>query len=183
MGLVGLVLLELPAAARTGREVLIKIQESVVLKFILTAVVVLVQNWCQNCQNQTFVSCKVQLEVFCAFCLALCMTSLSALSVTSVCVCCCWQTHIIDSKSIYTVYLQLRSGICLCLQQSSGKAYLLFLFKCIPLSFLPKCVLHKLQASSQMPVCVSAQWKKKERKKNKPQSVCTVLFVFYLSIR
>lgn len=79
-----LVLLAPPAAGRTGREVLIRIQESVVLKFILT-VMGLVRNWCQNCWNYTFVSFEVQLEVVCPFCPAL-MTSLSALCVTSVCV-------------------------------------------------------------------------------------------------
>lgn len=108
------------------------------------------------------------------------MPSLSALCVT-LCVCCCWQTHIVDSKSIYTIYSQFRSGICLCLQQSSGKAYLLFFKQMQSSIFLPKRALHKLQPSIHMPVWVSAQWKKNPQK-NLNLYVLFCLF-FYLSIR
>lgn len=70
VALVALVALVLAAAGRTGSEVLTKVQESVLLKFILT-VALLVQIQLQNCQNQTFMSLKQQFQMIFPACAAL----------------------------------------------------------------------------------------------------------------
>lgn len=73
VALVVLVVLVLAAAGRMGTEVLIKVQESVLLKFILI-VPLLVQFQLQNCQNQTFMSLKEQFQMIFPACAALSST-------------------------------------------------------------------------------------------------------------
>lgn len=83
------------------------------------------------------------------------------------------------TKIICTVYLQLRSGICLCVQQSSGKAYLLLLFQYIPVSLYlnVRCINYNQEVKSK-PVWLSAQWETKNKTLNLYVLFCLFFFSF-----
>lgn len=191
--LVLLVLLVLAAAGRTGSEVLIKVQESVLLKFILTVV----QIQLQSCQNQTFMSLKEQFQMPVLLSAPQGILRTSSLPGTFICsifihvylannditpcpvcdpsVCCCWQTRIIESKAIYTVYLRLTLYLLMSttmLWESSSHVFI----QMNRSIFLPKRAQHKLQSAGQMPVWSSARWK------NNLNLCILYCLLFYLSI-